>query len=551
MRRLGRLAMKIRLSSMRGKLLITFGIIIALMLFGTGVVFRLMNNWKTAHWQAIDQEKLATFMAEREIDHLAWDVDLLTAILLGEPFAGQLDPTACNLGRWFYSYVGSDEYLQLPQNMQKKIASLETPHQRLHQGAREVLALRDSGVSLQGILVDYQTKVLPNLNQVRQILADVRVDAQSAASATVKAAERMEAQTTRILWTAILISLGVSILLVLRFTRGIHRTLQAVLGLAERVSRGDLTGSVSIKSGDECEKMADAINEFVAHVRRIVAEARRSALSINHTSHQVARAMDEITASTQEVASAASEFAAHVQQVSFDANEMAKNAESIANSGREGSAKLDDVLQHMDEIEAVVGQLADSVRDLNQETSKIESITATIADIADQINLLALNAAIEAARAGEQGRGFAVVAEEVRRLAERSSKASGEIAALISRVAKRSDETLESMERGSRAVADGASAVENAAELLRQIIESIDTMSSKIQAIAGAAEGLAAGSEEIAAATQQQSATVQEVSNTSQLLAVTASNLEASVRNIETGDEDEGEGKGEAGSKEN
>ena len=84
----------------------------------------------------------------------------------------------------------------------------------------------------------------------------------------------------------------------------------------------------------------------------------------------------------------------------------------------------------MDEIEAVVGQLADSVRDLNQETSKIESITATIADIADRINLLALNAAIEAARAGEQGRGFAVVAEEVRRLAERSSKASGEIAAL-------------------------------------------------------------------------------------------------------------------------
>ncbi|NLY51511.1 MAG: hypothetical protein GX063_01200 [Firmicutes bacterium] len=533
--------MKIRLS-MRGKLLITFGVIIGLMLFGTGVVFRLMDNWKTAQWHAIDQEKLATFMAEREIDHLAWDVDLLTALLLGEPFTGQLDPTACNLGKWFYSYTASEEFQELPQNMQKKIMALETPHQRLHEGAREVLRLRDSSVPLQDLLIDYQTQVAPNLNQVRQILADVRVDAQSAASATVKAAERMEAQTIRTLWLAILITLGLSIILVLRFTTSIHRTLQAVLGMAEEVSHGDLTGSLSIESGDECEKMANAINEFVAHVRDIVGEVRRSAVAINDTSHQVARAMDEMTASTQEVASAASEFAAHVQQVSFDANEMAKNAEAIAKSGRNGSERLDDVLQRMDEIEAVVGQLADSVKDLNQETSMIETITATIADIADQINLLALNAAIEAARAGEQGRGFAVVAEEVRRLAERSSQASGEIAALISRVAKRSDETLESMEQGSRAVADGASAVENAAELLRQIIESIDTMSSRIQAIAGAAEGLAAGSEEIAAATQQQSATVQEISNSSQMLAVTASNLESSVRDIKTGDEGENEG---------
>ena len=525
--------------SMRGKLLITFGVIIALMLLGTGVVFWLMNNWKAAHWQAIDQEKLATSMAEREIDHLAWDVDLLTALLLGEPFTGQLDPTACNLGKWFYSFTASEEFQELPPNMQKKIASLETPHQQLHDGAREIFRLRDSNVPLNALLVSYQTQVAPNLNQVREILADLRVDSQSAASATIRSAETAEANTTKFLWTAILAALGLSVVLVLRFTTSIHRTLRAVLGMAEKISQGDLSGSISVKSGDECEEMADAINEFVAHVRDIVAEARRSAVSITDTSHQVARAMDEMTASTQEVASAASEFAAHVQQVSFDANEMAKNAEGIAKSGRDGSERLDDVLERMDEIEAVVGELADSVKDLNQETTMIESITATIADIADQINLLALNAAIEAARAGEQGRGFAVVAEEVRRLAERSSQASGEIAALISRVAKRSDETLESMEQGSRAVADGAGAVENAADLLRQIIESIDTMSSRIQAIAGAAEGLAAGSEEIAAATEQQSATVQEISNSSHMLAVTASNLESSVRDVKTGDEHE------------
>ena len=117
--------MRLRLS-MRGKLLITFGVIIALMLLGTGVVFWLMNNWKAAHWQAIDQEKLATSMAEREIDHLAWDVDLLTALLLGEPFTGQLDPLPATWASGFILSLLRKSSRAAPEHAEK-IASLETP----------------------------------------------------------------------------------------------------------------------------------------------------------------------------------------------------------------------------------------------------------------------------------------------------------------------------------------------------------------------------------------------------------------------------------------
>ncbi|NMB45796.1 MAG: HAMP domain-containing protein [Firmicutes bacterium] len=529
--------MKMRMS-MRGKLLATFGVIIGLTLAGNLYTFHLLKRWDAAHMAAIAEEQFGVFVAEREVDHLAWDVDLLTALLLGEQFEGELDPTACKLGQWHYSYTSTEDFEGLSPEMRAKITALETPHSQLHEQARRLLSLRDENLPSAALVRDYRASVEPNLNQVRQIMAELRQDAKVEGLAAIDLAEAIEVQTIKVFWLVIIATVIISIALVAVLSGGIHSTLQAVVAMAKDIARGDLSGSLSIKTGDELETMADTVNQFVDHVRDIVNGVRASVISLNGTSHQVARAMDEMSASTQEVAATASQFAAHVQQVSLDANEMAKNADRIAGSGREGSDRLDEVLRRMAEIELVVGKLAESVKELNHETGQIESITATITDIADQINLLALNAAIEAARAGEQGRGFAVVAEEVRRLAERSSEASGEIALLIARVSDRSDETLQSMGQGSRAVADGVTAVEGAAALLRGIIQSIDEMSERIQAIAQAAEGLAAGSEEMAAATEQQSATVQEISNSSQLMAVTADSLESSVRDIKTGDEE-------------
>ncbi|NMB24114.1 MAG: hypothetical protein GX986_01120 [Firmicutes bacterium] len=528
--------MKVRLS-IRGKLLVTFGIIVLLILGGNWYTFHLVEQLDDAHMVAIEQEEFSAFVAQREVEHLAWGQDLLASLLQDREFKGSLDHTACPLGEWYYTYVKSADFAELPKAMQDQLKGLEEPHRNLHQHAARLVALRANRVSTAELLNYYEANVEPNLKHSRQIMAELRQGAGQLGRLAVDEAEAIGDKTYKTLILSMIIVAIFSLGLILALSSGINNTLSQVVGLAHNIAKGDLSGSLDIRSGDECETMAITINQFVGHVREIVGGVRTSAISINDTSHQVASAMDEMSAATQEVASAASQFAAHVQQVSFDANEMATQAEQIAGSGREGSQQLEDLLQTMDKIEIVVAELADSVKDLNHETVQIETITATITDIADQINLLALNAAIEAARAGEQGRGFAVVAEEIRRLAERSSQASGEIELLISKVSARSDDTLQSMEHGSKAVDDGVTAVEEAARRLGAIIASVEEMSERIQTIARAAEGLAAGSQEIAAATEEQSATVEEISSSSQMLAVTADTLETSVRGIKTGDE--------------
>ena len=436
---------------------------------------------------AIEKEQLATFLAEREVDHLAWDVDLLTALLLEKDFQGGLDHTACALGKWYYSYTESEEFGALPEELQSKIALLEEPHKRLHQEAGTLLSMRESGVTLPQLLVYYQRSVEPNLNQVRRITGELRQDAQQQSHAAVELADAVEGKSVRSLLLVMIAVIVISITLVLALSSGINTTLKAVVGMAKDIARGDLSGSLEINTGDECETMASTINQFVALVRDIVRGVRQSANFLNSTSHQVASAIDEMSAATQEVASAASNSPPTYSRLASMLRRCLSMPRKL--STRTNRIKqLDEVLAKMGQIEMVVAELADSVKDLNNETVQIESITATISDIADQINLLALNAAIEAARAGEQGRGFAVVAEEIRRLAERSSAASGEIEALISKLSARSDDTLKNMEDGSQAVEDGAVAVQDTAKLLGGIITSVEEMSQRIQAIAGAAE---------------------------------------------------------------
>jgi len=165
------------------------------------------------------------------------------------------------------------------------------------------------------------------------------------------------------------------------------------------------------------------------------------------------------------------------------------------------------------------------VEKLGTRSDQIGDIVATIEDIADQTNLLALNAAIEAARAGEQGRGFAVVADEVRALAERTTKATREIGTMIKSIQLETREAVQAMEEGVQEVERGTTGAARSGKALEDILEQIDEVTGQINQIAIAAEEQTATTSQISDNIQQISATVQTSARSSQEISGASSQL--------------------------
>jgi methyl-accepting chemotaxis protein len=292
-----------------------------------------------------------------------------------------------------------------------------------------------------------------------------------------------------------LAALAAGMIVAIFLSRNITRSTRSVLQQAEAIAAGDLTrDDLELRSHDELGDLTTAINRMSGNLKRMIH-------AITENSIQVASASEELSSSATlqaegaenqkdqaaQVATAMQEMSSTVQQVSENCTRADEASRLAAQTARDGGVVVEKSLNQMRFIAESVSGTAKKVQELSRSSDQIGRIAAVIDGIADQTNLLALNAAIEAARAGEQGRGFAVVADEVRKLAERTTAATKEIADMIKTIQDGTRAAVKAMESGSRQAEEGVTSTGHAGESLRQIIRMSEEVGSMITHISTSA----------------------------------------------------------------
>jgi methyl-accepting chemotaxis protein len=298
----------------------------------------------------------------------------------------------------------------------------------------------------------------------------------------------------------VLIFLGVliSVLVATVIIRGLLRELGGepahVREIAKSVAGGDLSIDVDADSRFQ-ESVLWGMKTMVENLRNMVQTTVDISSSIASSSNQLHASSSQIATGAEEVAAQASTVATASEEMSSTSADIARNCTMAAelssktmDSASNGATVVQESIRVMNVIADRVRQTSSAIEALGSRSEEIGEIVGTIEDIADQTNLLALNAAIEAARAGEQGRGFAVVADEVRALAERTTKATREIGGMIKSIQNETRVAVHTMEEGVHEVANGAESSQKSGQAIEEIINHINDISMQISQIATAAE---------------------------------------------------------------
>ncbi len=308
------------------------------------------------------------------------------------------------------------------------------------------------------------------------------------------------------IWIVVIIVSGLvfGLLLALMAVRSIRAPLQRLAADAEQIATGDLGVEVQVDSHDEVgqlarsfEKMVNSLRELIGRLADSSAEVSKSSVGMQYNSEQMATGAEEVAAQAVTVATASEEMSATSGDIAQNCMLAAESAKRANDAADHGATVVESSIAVMKRIAERVRSSASTVTELGQKSDQIGAIVDTIQDIADQTNLLALNAAIEAARAGEQGRGFAVVADEVRALAERTTKATKEISEMIKVIQRNTQTAVSAMEEGVAEVHNGTDEAERSGEALRKIQDEINAVNLQVQQIATAAEEQTATTSEI------------------------------------------------------
>ena len=504
--------------------------LVAVLLFSVAMTINILSleSSQKVNAQASD---LLSKAQSAETAHYRWSTNLSNALYAGTQFTGSMDPTTCELGKWLYSDIETDD-----QTVMSLRAQIEPLHKELHQSASTAL-----GMSTTQAQQYYQTTIQSNLTTLVGLLEQV---VERGAVINNDATTRMET-TIKFMHATSIIGLGLSLIALISLVvyvsgfviKPILQTTQASQPLQEGLLELDLGYSSQNELGQlasTLERSMDRIHSYVEDINRIMGELSDGNFDV-HTSQRFIGDFRSIEESIDSFTGNISAAFGHIQQaeqrVSGNAEQLSSSSQSLAQGATEQASEVEGLYATLDNLSKSASgnvkaaadaqenarltgeqvtisskqmdQMVAAMADITEASQQIGRIIATIENIAFQTNILALNAAVEAARAGSAGKGFAVVSDEVRSLATQSDQAAKATKELI-------ENSVQATERGSKIVGEVSQSLKKTLDLVVRSNEAIGTIAEAIEREAASIASVTEGIGQISSVVQTNSASSEE-----------------------------------------
>ena len=527
------------------------------------------ERWRSRHIG------LSEKLYEVQEAHSDWARNVAQALARGaRGLDVQTDPTRCGYGE----FLRSDEYARWSAGfppLKQAVQATLAPHRELHRSAEaihaaleagdtaeaqrifeqvslpalaEVGAGLDAAIEAEAAILEHQrearhilsTETAARLGEVQDLLGDLRAHLDQRVEQQNTAARHSMAAMVRNNAILTAVAIATAILVGVFVARSILRGVRKLLDSFHKVGAGDLTERCDLHTNDELGDLGKGFNKLTETLDGVLREVDGAAREVASASTQIAASSEEMATGMNEqsqqvtqISAAIEEMSASITEVAHKSRDASEKADHSGQTATQGGAVVDETVQGMNAIDRAVTASASAVEELGKRGEQIGEVIEVINDIADQTNLLALNAAIEAARAGEHGRGFAVVADEVRKLADRTTKATEEVAQSITAIQQETTQAVERMESGKQQVQKGVELAGQAGESLQEIVQGARDVSGLVQSIAAAAEQQSSASEEVSRNVESITAVASQASEGAQQSAAASAQLSGKAEQLQ------------------
>ena len=487
----------------RTRLMVGFGIVLSLFVV-CGVITTLLLMKSDRSVKVVREESMPFALTAKDIAFHVVQVQQFLTDVSATHDTGVLKE-AEDSAQAFRQNIAKFREMYIAQNDQdslRKLDGLESSFNNYYETGKTMAnAYVNQGIEAGNILMEDFDKTSIAITSIVEEFVKQQTDEASAMTGNV---QKSIGQIMVVLLVISLITIVSGFLIAWYITSSVVRPLIRAVDVSNSIANGDLTVKIESDSTDETGQLLNSMNNMITNLKKLIAGIKETSSNMASASEQLSASSEEMSKgvvsqsdrSTQ-IASAAHEMSQTVVEIARNASSIAVSASGTANVAKEGEHIVDKSVSEVKDIAATVSESSKVMVSLGERSRQIGDIIRVISEIADQTNLLALNAAIEAARAGEQGKGFAVVADEVRKLAERTAKATSEIGSMIGAIQEEVQKSVTSMDEVSKMVGTGVEFSTQTGEALHKIVSSVSELQMMVQQIASATEEMSATSEQI------------------------------------------------------